>query len=72
MSEFKYEIKERLVVLSNKNGYTMEFNIVSFNNGEPMYDIRKWNTNEDRMMKGISLNKEELLALRDKLNEISI
>lgn len=45
---------------------------VSFNNGEPMYDIRKWNTNEDRMMKGISLNKEELLALRDKLNEISI
>ena len=72
MSEFKYEIKERLVVLSNKNGYTKEFNIVSFNNGEPMYDIRKWNTNEDRMMKDISLNKEELLALRDKLNEISI
>ena len=72
MSEFKYEIKERLVVLSNKNGYTKEFNIVSFNNGEPMYDIRKWNTNEDRMMKAISLNKEELLALRDKLNEISI
>lgn len=55
MSEFKYEIKERLVVLSNKNGYTKEFNIVSFNNGEPMYDIRKWNTNEDRMMKGMML-----------------
>ena len=65
--EFKYEIKENLAVLStNKSGWTRELNLVSWNGGEPKYDLRDWNPDHTRMGKGISLTKEEL----DKLKEI--
>ena len=60
MSDFSFEIKERIGILSkNSSGWAKEFNIVSFNGGSPKYDIRDWSPDHKKMGKGISLTKEE-------------
>ncbi|MDR0921717.1 MAG: YdbC family protein [Lactobacillales bacterium] len=65
---FKYEITEELVVLSeNARGWTKELNRVSWNGGEPKYDIRAWAPNHEKMGKGITLTDEEFLTLRKAL-----
>ena len=44
--------------------------MVSWNDGDPKYDIRTWNgDSHTRMGKGISLSREELSALKDLIEE---
>ena len=70
MPEFKYEINNKLAVLSEKGNYTCEANVITYGeNGKPKLDIRKWNRAEDKMQKGITLTKEEALSLYDTLKE---
>ena len=60
MSDFSFEIVERIGVLStNSSGWSKEFNIVAFNGGTPKYDIRDWSPDHKKMGKGTSLTKEE-------------
>jgi len=70
MAEFKYEINQKIAVLSESGDYTCEANVISYgDNGRPKLDIRKWNRAENKMQKGITLNKQEALALFDALKE---
>lgn len=70
MSEIKYEIVEEIGVLSEGNkGWRMELNLVSWNDREPKYDLRNWSENHERMGKGIALTKEDVLKLKEILNE---
>ena len=70
MPEFKYEINNKIAVLSEKGNYTCEANVISYgDNGKPKLDIRKWNRAEDKMQKGITLNKEEAMALLEALKD---
>lgn len=64
------KIKEHIAVLSEKNGYTIEVNLVEYieQKGKEKIDIRRWNRNEDKMLKGISLNIEEAKTLKDALD----
>ena len=40
---FKYEITERIAVLStNSSGWERQLNLISWNDHEPKYDIRDW------------------------------
>ena len=43
-------------------------NLIKFNDVNPVYDLRKWDRNKNRMLKGISFSKEEMIDLRDVLN----
>ncbi len=70
MAEFKYEINEEVAVLSENGDFTCEVNIITYGTGRPKLDIRKWNRAEDKMQKGITLNKEEALALLEALKEL--
>lgn len=64
MSEFTFEIKEKLLVLSeNDKGWTKELNRVSFNGAEPKFDIRMWSPDHTKMGKGITLSNEEFLVI---------
>ncbi|MBQ1566687.1 MAG: hypothetical protein IIZ80_02210 [Erysipelotrichaceae bacterium] len=70
MAEFKYEINQKIAVLSENGDYTCEANVISYGeNGRPKLDIRKWNRAENKMQKGITLNKQEALALFEALKE---
>ncbi len=67
----KFEIKEHIGVLSESaKGWTKELNLVSWNDRNPKYDIREWDENHEKMSKGITLNKEELDALKNILENI--
>jgi hypothetical protein len=71
MSDFSYEIKKEIAVLSeSKNGWTKEINLISWNGREPKYDIRDWAPAHEKMGKGVTLQKEELFKLKEVLNSL--
>jgi len=71
MADIKYEIVEELGVLSeNAKGWRKELNLVSWNDGEPKYDIRDWSPEHDKMGKGVTLTKEEAKELYIALSQI--
>ena len=68
MDEIKYEILETFGTLSTTpSGWTKELNLISWNSGEPKYDIRQWAPNHAKMGKGISLSREEAEELKKLL-----
>ena len=71
MPDFKYEIVKTLGVVSQpNNGWIKELNLISWNNREPVYDLRTWDEAHERMGKGITLTEEDLKNLKDLLNEL--
>ena len=73
MSEIKYEITERIAVLSETGkGWTKELNKVSWNDRPAKYDLRDWHHEDHKMGKGITLTEEEILNLREVLNKIGL
>ena len=70
MAEIKYEIVKALGVLSEgSNGWKKELNLVSWNGRAPKYDIRDWDTDHEKMGKGITLSENEMKNLVDLINE---
>jgi hypothetical protein len=69
MVEFKYEIVERIAVLSESSkGWTKELNLISWNGREAKYDIREWSPDNEKMGKGVTLTDEEITQLKKALN----
>ena len=61
MAEIKYEVVQRIAVLSQRpRGWERQLNLISWNDGEPKYDIRDWSPDGTRMGKGISLSHDEM------------
>lgn len=68
MAELKFEIIKNIGVLSeSSNGWKKEVNIVSWNGGDPKYDIRSWNQDRTKMGKGVTLSSTEIEKLRELL-----
>ena len=66
MAELKYEIIQNIGILSeNKNGWIKEVNLISWNGGEPKYDIRSWNSDHTRIGKGVTLSADEFSRLKN-------
>jgi hypothetical protein len=73
MADIKYEITKPLGVLSEgSRGWQKELNLVSWNDRKPKIDIRDWAPEHDKMGKGVTLNKEELIRLKELLNSIDL
>ena len=73
MAEFKYEITEKVGVLSQSpTGWSRQVNMVSWNDRAPKFDIRDWSPDESKMGKGISLTLEEVKILKDLLDSMDI
>ena len=69
MAEIKYEIVESLGILSESAiGWTKELNLVSWNDKEAKYDLREWDPAHEKMGKGVTLSKDEVMKLREMLN----
>jgi hypothetical protein len=65
-----YEIVMQIGVLSqSRTGWTKEVNLISWNDGPPKYDIRDWSPDHSQLGRGVTLSREEMLALRDLLNQ---
>lgn len=71
MADLKFEIEQNIACLSEeKGGWTKELNLVSWNGKEAKYDIRSWAEDHQKMGKGITLSKDELMMLKDVLVEL--
>lgn len=65
MSEIKYNIIKHLAVLSTSpKNWTKEVNVVSWNDVEPVIDVRNWNEDKTKMSKGITMTIEEFEKLK--------
>ena len=73
MAELKFEIVENLGSLGeNARGWSKEVNLISWNAHEPKYDIRDWSPDGSKMGKGISMTKEDLIALKGILDDMEL
>lgn len=73
MSDIKYEIVKSIGAISTAaSGWSKELNIISWNDREPKYDLRDWSADHSKMGKGVTLTREELLALKELLDRIEI
>jgi hypothetical protein len=51
---------------------TEKLNLIRWNDRDPKYDIREWSPDHAKMGKGVTLSKEEIIALRDLLNGLEL
>ena len=73
MAEFKYEVVETYGSLSESSkGWKKEIELISWNQKEAKYDIREWSPDGEKMGKGVTLSKEEIINLRDLLNKLDL
>ena len=73
MADIKFEIQETIGIISQSNkGWKKELNLISWNDKAPKYDLREWSPDHEKMGKGVTLSKEELITLRDMLNKMDL
>lgn len=73
MADIKFDITREFGILSEgSRGWKKEINLVSWNDRKPKIDIRDWDEDRVKMGKGITLNKAELLKLKEILNSIDV
>ncbi|MDP4178096.1 MAG: PC4/YdbC family ssDNA-binding protein [Bacillota bacterium] len=73
MADIKYEIKETIGSLSESSkGWKKELNLISWNDKEPKYDLRDWDSEHKKMGKGVTLSFEELKKLKEILNQMKL
>ena len=73
MAEIKYEIVKKVGVLSKSaSGWAKEINLISWNDRDAKYDIRDWSADGAKMGKGVTLSRDELVALRELLNTLEL
>ena len=73
MADIKYEIVKQIGVLSKSaSGWAKELNVISWNDREPKYDLRDWSPDREKMGKGVTLSREELIALKELLNSTEL
>ena len=71
MADVKFEIISHIAVISeNKKGWTKELNLVSWNDREAKFDIREWDVEHEKMSKGLTFTKEEVLRLKEALADV--
>jgi len=73
MPDINYEIIKQIGVLSTSaSGWAKEVNLISWNDREPKYDIRDWSPDRTKMGKGVTLSRDELLALKELLDSLEV
>jgi len=73
MANIKFDIQQNLGIISEgAKGWKKEFNLISWNGRDPKYDIRDWDEQHEKMGKGVTLSKEEIIQLREILNRIEL
>ena len=66
--EISCDIKEHLGILhTSGRGWTKEINLISWNGRAPKLDIREWNPDHSKCMKGVTLSEEEAKTLSELL-----
>ena len=69
----KYKIYRHIGNLSQfNNGWIKELNFISWDDREPVYDIRTWNMEHTAYGKGETMTAGQMAVLKNMLNEMTI
>ena len=69
----KYVIYKHIGSISNpNNGWTKELNSISWDDREPVYDIRTWNQDHSEYGKGVTITQGEMLRLRELIKDTKV
>ena len=69
----KYKIYKHIGNLSQENnGWTKELNFISWENREPVYDIRTWNSDHTEYGQGVTMTIGQMTVLKKLLDKISM
>ena len=70
MPEIKYELVDKIGVVSEgNNGWNKELNLISWNEREPVYDIRTWSSDHEKMGKGVTISVAEAKVHKKEQND---
>jgi hypothetical protein len=73
VSEIKYNIEKCIGIIGEgTKGWKKEVNIISWNDRNPKLDIRDWDENHTKMGKGVTLSREEAIALKELMMEADL
>ncbi len=70
--KMKYQIYKHIGDLSEpNNGWIKELNVISWNDREPVYDIRTWTMDHSAYGKGVTLTQGEMKKLLALIKDTS-
>ena len=71
-NEFTFEITRMIGVISEntKTDWKREINLVSWNGGEPKFDIREWSPDHQRMSRGITMSCDEARKVSELISAL--
>jgi len=69
-SEYEYKIVKKIFAIEEKDGYSIQLNLVRWNGNDAKYDLRRWK--DGSPLKGISMTEEALNQLSIKMNEFML
>lgn len=73
MAVINFEIFNVLGTLSeDRDGWKKQLTVTSWGKYNPKFDLRAWDDEYSGMKKGVTLSLEEVIALRDILNEVDL
>ena len=61
--EFEVNISRDIGTISFANGYTLELNYCGFNGYPPKWDLRRWDRQNNRPLKGVAMTDDEIKEL---------
>ena len=71
--DFSFEITQSVgTIAEGKGGWNLELNLVSWGGRPAKYDVRSWSPDHQKMGKGITFTKEELVAFKELLNKVEL
>ena len=68
-NDVTFKITEHIGTFGGNGNWTREINRVSWNDADPVFDLRAWNADHTRCTKGFTFSDEEAPALCKALNE---
>ena len=73
MPNVEFKIIEELSVISeSRSGRRKELNLISWNNGDPVYDLRTWYKGHGKPQRGITLSADEVRELQEALSWLDL
>lgn len=70
MKNFNYKLLEHYGTIAEDERISLEVNLISFNDAPAKIDIRRWDKENKRMLKGIAISADEAETLKNILQKI--
>lgn len=66
--DIEFKVVDKIGVIANyPTGWNKELNIISWNGGNPKFDIRDWDQEHEHMSRGVTLHEKEAVRLMELL-----